>query len=483
MIKSILNSKNIGIHVPKIAYATKTGITTCKECSNGNSDIFEINAVNGFINRLKIKCRYYGRNGINDDSKNNGGCKWTGYVKELNHHLKHCSHKLIYSNKYPKIYQKTHQNSDVENISCPFKEYGCDYSDINQDNIDEHLESSNISHYLMKIDFDNDHIKHRINTLNNKINNIDKDLNVRIKNIEKEIHSPNKPNICYERNGKLIDIFIDNNIDKSVVEYELKYLKIPTKYKNCNNYLSLLGKLDNDDHKINWNTIHIKYNNTKIVQRYRITNIDVINSKYIIGVSSKNNYGISTSNFIIPSFKNIFLSNILTTNNIGCNRLVELLQKQLNKNIRLTQIYSGKEHGFLAANFHSHCDNKGSTVVLIQSNHNHIFGGYTAISWKKESKSYKDSTAFLFKLYPDQAIYNLTDKNSIDAINHRPSYMACFGDGFTVGIGDKCNSHNNNYVYGGYTYNFKYGSQLVGGNSAVRSYFKVINIEVFKVDH
>ena len=53
----------------------------------------------------------------------------------------------------------------------------------------------------------------------------------------------------------------------------------------------------------------------------------------------------------------------------------------LPKKYKINLIYRGSEDGFTAAVFHSKCDKKGPTLVIIQSEHKKIFGGYTDIDW------------------------------------------------------------------------------------------------------
>ena len=42
--------------------------------------------------------------------------------------------------------------------------------------------------------------------------------------------------------------------------------------------------------------------------------------------------------------------------------------------------WHAKTDGWAASTFHSNCDEKGPTVVIIQVG-NYIFGGYTDVSW------------------------------------------------------------------------------------------------------
>ena len=54
--------------------------------------------------------------------------------------------------------------------------------------------------------------------------------------------------------------------------------------------------------------------------------------------------------------------------------------------------------GFKNSTFHSICDNKGPTLVIIKAN-NRVFGGYTKLAWDT-SGGWKgnDPTAFIFRV-------------------------------------------------------------------------------------
>jgi hypothetical protein len=52
------------------------------------------------------------------------------------------------------------------------------------------------------------------------------------------------------------------------------------------------------------------------------------------------------------------------------------------KDIQL--LYKGSEDGFFCKVFHEKCDDQGATLVIIESEHDKIFGGYTDIPWKNE---------------------------------------------------------------------------------------------------
>ena len=73
-------------------------------------------------------------------------------------------------------------------------------------------------------------------------------------------------------------------------------------------------------------------------------------------------------------------------------------------------IYRGSADGFEPSDFHKFCDNKGSTISVIKTTENEIFGGYTSLEWKspeeqensedsnKEEDWKNDEEAFLFSV-------------------------------------------------------------------------------------
>jgi hypothetical protein len=52
----------------------------------------------------------------------------------------------------------------------------------------------------------------------------------------------------------------------------------------------------------------------------------------------------------------------------------------------LRLIYRGSRDGFKAAVFHSKCDKKGPTLIIIKSEFGKIFGGFTDIEWNSPDK-------------------------------------------------------------------------------------------------
>ncbi len=64
-----------------------------------------------------------------------------------------------------------------------------------------------------------------------------------------------------------------------------------------------------------------------------------------------------------------------------------------------TLIYRASRDGFEASQFHSKCDRKPNTLVIIKSEHGNVFGGYTEQDWTPNDKIMKsDFNSFIFSL-------------------------------------------------------------------------------------
>ena len=85
-------------------------------------------------------------------------------------------------------------------------------------------------------------------------------------------------------------------------------------------------------------------------------------------------------------------------------------------------VYRASKDGFSAANFHSKCDSKSNTLVIIKSDNEKVFGGYTEQTWSGNRVFKSDLNTFVFSFInednkpllmkcqlPDQAI--LADLN------------------------------------------------------------------------
>ncbi|KAJ5070837.1 pep-cterm sorting domain-containing protein [Anaeramoeba ignava] len=76
--------------------------------------------------------------------------------------------------------------------------------------------------------------------------------------------------------------------------------------------------------------------------------------------------------------------------------------------------YSAKKDGFDCKKWHSKCDEKGKTLIIIKTKDNYIFGGFTQVGWTNDKSKWRekdreddygwiiDSNAFIFSLRNDK---------------------------------------------------------------------------------
>jgi hypothetical protein len=81
----------------------------------------------------------------------------------------------------------------------------------------------------------------------------------------------------------------------------------------------------------------------------------------------------------------------------------EVLHRWVNKkNLKSRLLMRGTVDGFTKETFWNKCIDKGSLLILVKSEHNQIFGGYSSISWHKLANgqdTYKrDDASFIFSL-------------------------------------------------------------------------------------
>ena len=78
-----------------------------------------------------------------------------------------------------------------------------------------------------------------------------------------------------------------------------------------------------------------------------------------------------------------------------CKHLFSFLN---NRSTPLRLCYKTSQDGWSSQQFHSRCDDKAGTVVLVKVG-NWIFGGYTDQTWRKESKNSYSGSSQIPPLY------------------------------------------------------------------------------------
>jgi len=138
-------------------------------------------------------------------------------------------------------------------------------------------------------------------------------------------------------------------------------------------------------------------------------------------------------------------------------------------------LYQATKDGSSSSNFHSRCDNKGATVVIIETTAGNVFGGFADQVWN--SGGWSSSTiSFLFQLRPAMKRYSKKNGGSYSTYRHS-SYGPIFGNGHDLLISSNCLYYATSYNIGGNAYDFpKYA--LNGGEQ----YFRVQDYVVLQAE-
>ena len=168
----------------------------------------------------------------------------------------------------------------------------------------------------------------------------------------------------------------------------------------------------------------------------------------------------------------------------------------------LKLLYRASEHNFSSNLFHSLCDEYSPTLVIVKSNWNNIFGGYTTKTWNSElGREYKsDKDAFLYlwksndprncsKIYHNNPRYR--GRNAILCTGSSQKKGPVFGSGHDLQICDRSNKVKRFtidtdtdeicYTYNNLSYN--HGNVLCGGKRRIAGVmmFTTIEYEVFHI--
>jgi hypothetical protein len=145
-------------------------------------------------------------------------------------------------------------------------------------------------------------------------------------------------------------------------------------------------------------------------------------------------------------------------------------------------LYRATQDGFEATHFHSKCDNKPNTLVIIKSENGNVFGGYTEQSWEHSGGVKQDSNAFVFSFINSK--YTPLKMKCVDssaAIWCDSKFGPYFNGGFMID-----NNSNTNTTSLSELTNFKHSecTELSDSNDAksflAGSYnFKTFEIEVY----
>jgi hypothetical protein len=176
---------------------------------------------------------------------------------------------------------------------------------------------------------------------------------------------------------------------------------------------------------------------------------------------------------------NILNSSIITGMN-KINELMCLCEFPINQKWKL--IYRASQDGFEASTFHTKCDDKPNTFIIIKSKNGNVFGGYTEQTWNHTGGYKTDPNAFIFSLI--NKITNYTLKMNCD--DHENSIYCSDIDGPTFGddlcIFDNSNQNKKSYSNLDHSYShpyYEYETEEARSFLAGSYKFQVSEIEVY----
>jgi hypothetical protein len=147
-------------------------------------------------------------------------------------------------------------------------------------------------------------------------------------------------------------------------------------------------------------------------------------------------------------------------------------------------LYRASTHGWTAANFHQHCDNKGATLTVIKTNGGFIFGGFISDPWVTHGQhcgAGNPGKTFLYSLHCNAGLppTKMRHKPGTTAGHHNASYGPTFGGNHDLHVQNNANGNCNNVNIGA-SYELpagQHGQNFLTGSGT----FACAEIEVFQL--
>ena len=156
---------------------------------------------------------------------------------------------------------------------------------------------------------------------------------------------------------------------------------------------------------------------------------------------------------------------------------LEMLTRKIsgnNRKIILNLLYKASIDSDKAEIFHKKCDMAKSTLVLVKSENDKRFGGFTSKDWEGDSIEKKDNNAFVFSL-DKMKIYDIIPGE--DAIGCYPKYGPVFL-GCQIRLYDEFFTKGGTTFEKGMNYATEEDFELTGGLKK----FEVKEVEVYSIE-
>ena len=161
--------------------------------------------------------------------------------------------------------------------------------------------------------------------------------------------------------------------------------------------------------------------------------------------------------------------------------LLKEIEKKTNKKIKqLNKIYQATIDGGKPINFHNKCNSIPNTLIVIKSEENKRFGGFTSIPWKSEGNYIDDNEANTFIFSLDSEQISLLKEYNKTAVFHNKDYGPCFGYTPDIGImGNPLIEKKLRLSHWKQEYKETKNIQLIDNQGT--NYIKALDYEVFQV--
>ena len=248
-----------------------------------------------------------------------------------------------------------------------------------------------------------------------KINEDKEKLKKNIQNIFTKIR-----NEVNNKEDKLL-LDVDNKFDELFFKEDIlkEGDKLPNKIKNS----LTKGKLINEHW--NENKLNSLINDCLNIE-HNIENINKINES----VKKNNSINISLSFYPEEEGVNQFLESIKKFGFVDdilfrFDSVIEFDQNIVkswlnNKNYKTELLFRKSRDGSTFNDFHDKCDNKGITIVFIETTKGYKFGGYTELQWDKSGNGKTDKSTFLFSFNHKEKYIARNNRASIYCSNEAP---------------------------------------------------------------
>ena len=176
------------------------------------------------------------------------------------------------------------------------------------------------------------------------------------------------------------------------------------------------------------------------------------------------------------SFKSSSIINNLIKEQILINNWIK--EKTNKNNFSFELIFKMSEKGTNCRDFHKYCDNKGPTLILVKTNKNKMFGGFTPLNWNNKDGDIYDKSKQTF-------IFSLNLRKKYDMIDEKRRAICCLSNNGPI-FGDSDFNINGNMkkglTYANSSCNFLKDNnlELTGGKGNDEN-FETEEIEVYEV--